>query len=329
MHAIRADLQGVTAVGQRPADEFRASEGEHGHGLAADEGNIHLRIDQAPILAMQFDRPGVEEQCAAKRDGYAVDHGALGRSVVEDNALHLPRRSGQCVVDSLVQGARAIAAIQPSVGLQDISRGTVGQHFDRPSNKGWTAYCSRREGIIPVREPFSAPHAVGIGPHVRIEDQGCRHGLLVERPHLSATVSGRITGTAGVPVVEEDQGCGVEIVGVVLVGEPRVRVRGVDGKIAALSQPPDDVAVPRAVAVIDFDPVLDIDQGLNIAHQMFGRAVHRGYQVHLAQFVNIVKDHACGIDALNLIHGLFQVRNGRHHHGGRSIVTQWEPPGQM
>ncbi len=69
----------------------------------------------------------------------------------------------------------------------------------------------------------------------------------------------------------------VDIVGVVLVGEPRVRVRGVDGKITALTQPPHDVAVPRAVAVVDLDhPVLMSDRQDQVAVR--GR---QGHGVHV------------------------------------------------
>ena len=69
----------------------------------------------------------------------------------------------------------------------------------------------------------------------------------------------------------------VDVVGVVLVGEPRVRVRGVDGEIAALPQPPDDVAVPGPVAVVDLDhPVLVADRQDQVAVR--GR---QGHGVHV------------------------------------------------
>ena len=45
--------------------------------------------------------------------------------------------------------------------------------------------------------------------------------------------------------------------GVMLVREPGIRIRGVDGEIAVLPQAPDDVAIAGAVGVVDFDdPVL-------------------------------------------------------------------------
>ena len=69
----------------------------------------------------------------------------------------------------------------------------------------------------------------------------------------------------------------VDVVGVVLVGEPRVRVRGVDGEVAALPQPPDDVAVAGPVAVVDLDhPVLVADRQDQVAVR--GR---QGHGVHV------------------------------------------------
>src|SRR5262249_32154106 len=41
---VREDRQGVAAVRQRPADELCPGEGEHGHRLAADQGDAELRV---------------------------------------------------------------------------------------------------------------------------------------------------------------------------------------------------------------------------------------------------------------------------------------------
>ena len=74
---------------------------------------------------------------------------------------------------------------------------------------------------------------------------------------LSAAMRSRVLALADVPVVEQHQRRVVDIAHVVLVREPRGWVRGIDPEIAALPQPPDDVAVARPVGVIDLDhPVL-------------------------------------------------------------------------
>ena len=84
--------------------------------------------------------------------------------------------------------------------------------------------------------------------------------MLIDLPDLATTVGIGIAGATGVAVVEEDQRVVVDEVGVVLVGEPRVGVRGVDREIAALAESPDDVAIPLAVLVVDLEyPVLVAD----------------------------------------------------------------------
>ena len=68
---------------------------------------------------------------------------------------------------------------------------------------GWLALCSRREGIVPVRESLRAPQTIGIVPQVDVEREGRRMPPLVEGPDLSATVGIGVAGPAGVAVVEE------------------------------------------------------------------------------------------------------------------------------
>jgi hypothetical protein len=91
--AVRPDRQGVAAVRQRPANELRPGEGEHGHRLAADQRDAQLSVHQAAVLPAQLDRPGVEDRGTVEGDGDAVDHRALGRPVIQDDAFDLLRRS--------------------------------------------------------------------------------------------------------------------------------------------------------------------------------------------------------------------------------------------
>ncbi len=159
MDSVRADRQGVTAVGQRPAEELRPGEGEHGHRLAAEQRDADLRIHQAAVLPAQLDGAGVEGRGTAEGNGEAVDHRALGGAVVENNTLHLSGRSRQGVIDPLVQSPHPEGAVLRRAGPQLIHLGAVRVHFDgaggRPERL--RAVCSQREGIVPVRQPFRGP----------------------------------------------------------------------------------------------------------------------------------------------------------------------------
>src|SRR5262249_57027475 len=98
----------------------------------ADQGDAELRVHQRAVLPAQLDRPGVEDRGAAKGDGDAVDHRALGRAFVDYNALDLPGRSRQRVVGALVQGPDPEGAIHDPanvVSLQDVGLGAVREHL--------------------------------------------------------------------------------------------------------------------------------------------------------------------------------------------------------
>ena len=82
-----------------------------------------------------------------------------------------------------------------------------------------------REGEVPVGEPLRAPQGGGVVAQVGIDHQRRRHRLLVEDQFLPAAIRIRVVSLADVPVIEEHDRRVVDVAHVVLVGEPRGRVR--------------------------------------------------------------------------------------------------------
>src|SRR4029078_9771157 len=104
VYPCRPDGEDVVAIGEGASDEVRCCEGKYRHGLAADRRDGDLEVNRGACPPAQLDCTGFEEGGAAEFDGDAVNHGALGGPVVDDDALHGCGRACERVVGALVQG---------------------------------------------------------------------------------------------------------------------------------------------------------------------------------------------------------------------------------
>src|SRR5207247_8002193 len=84
MDPVRSDRQAITAVRQRAADDVRSGKGEDRDRPAIHDGCGDIQTDQCAVLPAQLKRAGVDGHDTVEGDSNAVDHRALGGTVVDD-----------------------------------------------------------------------------------------------------------------------------------------------------------------------------------------------------------------------------------------------------
>src|SRR5260370_32432429 len=84
MDSVCPDRQAITAVRQRAGDDVRSRKGEDRNRPAIHDGCGDIKTDEGAVLPAQLERARLDGHDAVKGDRDAVDHRALGGTVVDE-----------------------------------------------------------------------------------------------------------------------------------------------------------------------------------------------------------------------------------------------------